>query len=124
MNHSEAVKILEDVAARGFKSEAVTHWLNKEDSAQYVRFTDEEKAQIWCFLGDNPHLSRIGRHPIPSFFNKAPSRTISLLGRIDYAINGRHIGPEYVSGLAAELYESLQENSSLWEVAALNKLVS
>ncbi len=124
MKPQEAAKLLEAVALRGFCSEPVTHWLNKDETDQYVVFTDEEKRALRQFLGENPHLAQLGQHAIPSFFGEGQGRkTISLLGRISYAMSGQHIGPDYVSGLAAELRESLNLNAGLWEARELESLL-
>jgi hypothetical protein len=121
MNIDQVVKLLQDVASRGFSSEPQTHWLNKDEQVQYVTFEDEEKREIRKFLGKNQYLAKLGKHPIPAFFGDRESTTISLMGRITYAMDGRHIGPEYVADLAVELEEV--KDHSLYQVNELNRMM-
>lgn len=122
MNLQDAVKLLQEVAKRGFVSEPVPHWLNKGEKEQVISFTDEEKKEMRKFLGDNQHLSKLGRHEIGSMFGETSHKTISLLGRISYAMSSNNISPDYVSGLATELEET--DSNPLWEIAMLNKMVN
>jgi hypothetical protein len=119
MTRAEAVALLEAVAARGFASEPVQHWLSKDESAQYVEFAPEEKAAVRNFLGANPYLARVGRHRLPSFFGGSQT-TLSLLERMAYAVSRSHVGPEYVSALSAELAEA---DGLVDELSELNKMM-
>jgi hypothetical protein len=119
MTRAEAVALLEAVAARGFASEPVRHWLLKDESAQYVEFTPEERAAVRGFLGANPYLARVGRRGFTAFFGESQT-TCSLLERMAHAVSGRHIPPEYVSALSAELAEA---DGLVDELSELNKMM-
>jgi hypothetical protein len=92
MTTNEAVQMLKAIAKRGFNSEPRTYWLNKDIKQCFCEFTEEEKRALRSYLGNNQILASLGKRT-----------TISLLGRISYAMNGRDISPEYVAGLAEEL---------------------
>ncbi len=121
MNLHEAVTLLETIALRGFTSEPVPYWLDKTRTALECSFTEEEKKELNKFLGENQYLAKLGRHEIGSMFGEPSRKTVSLLYRISYAMNGSHISPDYVSGLAGELAEV--ENTREYEIATLNKLI-
>ena len=118
MTKENFCKLLEDIASRGFLSEPQQHWLNKNETEQYCTFTEQEKKEIRIFLSENIHLARIGKHPI-EMVGERPRSTVSLMGRITYATDSQHISPEYVAGLAAEVYESFTRYKENWEIAEL-----
>lgn len=119
MKKEEAVRMLEAVAARGFASAPVRKRWCEGDTEQYVAFTEEEKAALRAFLGENLQLARVGRREILSFFGGS-TKTLSLLERMTYAMGDSSIPPAYVARLAVELAET---SASLFEVSELNRMM-
>lgn len=122
MKTEQAVQLLRDVAKAGFLSDPQPHWLDKNEETYYVAWLPDQAKAMCNYLADNLFLSEIGRKPIISFFEEEKSYTASLLSRITYSMS-KHISPEYVSGLAAELKESERQYSDLFETAELNKML-
>lgn len=119
MKKEEAVRMLEAVAARGFASVSVKRWC-EDETEQYVTFTEEEKAALRNFLGENLQLARVGKHPLFSLFGEART-TLSLLERMVYAMGDSSITPAYVACLAVKLEET---TPSLYEISELNRMMS